>query len=220
MTTKMKTAGALLLALAGWLGAGSAQAANPAYLNISVAVTANVSVSVNDAASSTMTTTWDAANPNQLRTPTALATATVTNDSSGVLEKWKLSTNAYTLSPVSGSTWTIVGSTTSVGLDEVAVQAVFGSSNTASCPAAGSSDWDSTFAPVLTTSLATYSAATFAAPSLTNDGTQNPDYTSGVLSGRMLAGSKRALCWRIKTPSATSTNETQNVQVIVTASLL
>ena len=33
----------------------------------------------------------------------------------------------------------------------------------------------------------------------------------------MTAGSKRALCWRIVTPNSTSTADTQNIQVIVSA---
>ena len=222
MKTRARTGLGALLALAGWLVAGEAEAANPAYLNINVTVNANVSVSVNDAASSTMTVSWNAATPNDKLVPVSLASATVTNDSGGVTEKWRLSTNQYSLSAVAGSTWTLAASSSSVGADEFAVQAVFGSSNTAatSCLSATHADWNSTFAPVLTTSLQTYTTTTFAAPSLVNNGTSNPDQTSGTANGRMFAGSKRALCWRIISPSSTSTAETQNVQVIVTAALL
>ncbi len=50
--------------------------------------------------------------------------------------------------------------------------------------------------------------------SLTNNGTPNPD-----AGNKMVAGGKRALCWRVITPSSTATSDTQNIQVIVSASL-
>ena len=221
MNARKKTVMGAWLALAGWLVAGRAEAANPAYLNIDVAINANLSVAVNDAASSTHTTTFNAATPNEKLV--SAASATVRNDSGGQTEKWKLSTNAYSLNTlgVAGSTWSLAGTTTTVGADEFAVQAVFGSSNTApgSCPSALSSDWDSSFAPGLTSTPVTYTSTVFADSSLTaSGGTPNPDVTAGAANGRMFANSKRALCWRIIAPNSTATLDTQNVQVIVTAS--
>ena len=48
-------------------------------------------------------------------------------------------------------------------------------------------------------------------------GTSKPDTASGPHDGRVLAGSKRALCWRVVAPSATSTFDTQNIQIVITA---
>jgi len=206
------------LALAGLLGVGKAEAANPAYLNINVAINANLSVAVNGVASSTDTgTTWNTATPNQAFA--SASSATVTNDSGGTSERWALATNANSIDTGGGSpgSWTVAGSTTSVGADQFSLQAVFGSSNTAlgGCPAAGSGDWNQAFAPLLTTTPVTYTSAVFADSNLTNGGgTPNPDNTG---NNRMFAASKRALCWRIITPNSTSTSDTQNIQVIVSA---
>jgi hypothetical protein len=130
-----------------------------------------------------------------------------------------LSTNAGSIDTGGGSagSWSLSASSTSVGADSFAVQAVFGSSNTAAggCPAIGSGDWNQAASPLLTAAPVTYTSAVFADASLTNGGgTPNPDVAG---NGRMFANNKRALCWRIVTPSSTSTTDTQNVQVVVTA---
>jgi hypothetical protein len=217
--TKLKTM-AVLAALFGWLGVGTAKAANPAYLNIDVAILANLSVAVNGAASSTHTVTWNTATPNAHLV--SAASATVTNDSGGQTEKFALSTNGNSINTLGNAdVWTLDTTTATLpGADQVAVQAVFGSSNTAAagCPIAASSDWDQSFAPPLTTSPVTYTSAVFADTSLSaGGGTPNPDVTAGGANGRMFAGSFRALCWRVITPQSTATVDTQNVQVIVTA---
>ena len=215
--TRKKMCGALLAAL-GWLGVGEAFAANPAYLNINVAVNANLSVSVNGVASSTDTgTTWNTATPNDKFA--SASSATVRNDSGGQTEKFALSSNGNSIDTGGGSpgVWTLGASSTTVGADEFSLQAVFGSSNTAlaGCPAATSGDWNQAFAPLLTSSPVTYTSTTFADSNLNNlGGTPNPDVTA---NSRMFAGSRRALCWRIVTPNSTSTANTQNIQVIVTA---
>jgi len=219
MTNKKWTT-ALLLAALGWLGVGKAEATNPAYLNIDVAILANLSVAVNGAQSSTHTVTWNTATPNTLLV--SAASATVTNDSGGQTEKWALSTNGNSINTLGNpDVWTLDTTTgTLPGADAVAVQAVFGSSNTAAagCPVSASSDWDQAFAPALTTSPVTYTNAVFADASLNNaGGTPDPDVIAGGANGRMFAGSLRALCWRVITPQSTSTADTQNVQVIITA---
>ena len=220
MTKKTMTWAALSAAVA-WLGVGEALAANPAYLNINVAVNANLSVAVNGVASSTDTgTTWNTATPNQAFA--SASSATVTNDSGGQTEKLALSTNGNSIDTGGGSPgqWALAGSSTSVGADAFSLQAVFGSSNTAAagCPSAASGDWNQTFSPLLTSSPVTYTSTVFADASLSNGGgTPNPDVTGGGANGRMFAGSRRALCWRVITPNSTSTADTQNIQVIVTA---
>ena len=202
----------------GCFAVGRARAANPAYLNIDVTINANLSVSVNGVASSTDTSaTWNTATPNAKLVD--LSSATVLNDSGGTAEKWALATNANSIDLGGGSpgSWALQTTTTTLpGSDQFALQAVFGSSNTAAggCPIATSADWDQAFAPALTTSPVTYTSAVFADSSLNANGTQNPD---NVGTSRMTAGSKRALCWRIITPNSTSTADTQNIQVIVSA---
>ena len=220
MKTRHKSRWLWMAAVIGALGwAGRVEAANPAYLNINVTITANLSVAVNGSQTSTQTAAWNAATANaKLVSPSS---ATVSNDSGGQTERWALSTNAGSIN-TSGNTdnWTLSASSSSVGADAYAVQAVFGSSNTAGggCPISTSGDWDSSFAPVLTAAAATYTNTRFSDTSLTNGGgTQNPDVTAGGANGRMLANSKRALCWRVISPSSTATSDPQNIQVVISA---
>ena len=224
--TKSKSRWAwLMVAAAAALGAlgVEASAATTAVLNIDVQVTSNLSVNVNGFASSTDTlVSWNTASPNaKLVSPSS---STVTNDSGAQTEKWALSTNATSIDQGSGGAWTLAASTQSVGADAFGLQAVFGSSRTATggCPNGTASDWDQSYALPLTASPQTYTSALFADANLNQDGDvthllYNPDTASGGGNGRMLASSKRALCWRIVTPQSTSSVDTQNVQVIVTA---
>ena len=224
MNTWKKTAVVLGLALAGWLGASRAEAVGvgtPSYLNIDVTINANLSVSVNDANSSTSTAiSWNVALGSTAFT-NAASSVTVTNDSGAQTERWQLSTNANSIDNTGGGVqnWTVATSSRNPGADQFSVQAVFGSSNTIAggCPAAGTATWDSTpVAPLLTSTPVTYTATTFAAPALNNDGTPNPDSASPN-PGEMFAASKRALCWQVVTPDSTSTTHAQNIQIIVTA---
>ena len=219
-TTK-KWAGALIALIALAWTAQDAAAANPATLNINVAVTANLSVAVNGVQSSTYTgVTWNTSSQQQLTG----STATVLNDSGAQTEKWALSTNGQSI-PVSGTEfWTLNTSSSAVGADQFSLQAVFGSSATAggSCPNGASTDWDEDFADPLTTSPVTYTSTQFANTNLNTGGNgslflYNPDVIAGGANGRMFAGRQRALCWRIRTPTTTSTANTQNIQVIITA---
>ena len=101
MNKKMKTwQGAALLALLGL--AGQAGATNTSsYLNIDVTFNTALSVAVDAVNSSTYTVPWTGAVNAALVSPTS---ATVTNDSGGITERWKLFTNQNSLAP-SGSTW-------------------------------------------------------------------------------------------------------------------
>ena len=226
MTKTKKTWMTLGALLCAWVLGGRAEAAvgSPSYLNINVSVTASRSVAVNGYASSTVTASsaWNTSNPNQLLVQGA--SVTVKNDSN-VVEKWALSTQANSINTQGNAAkWTMKNSTGTAGAglpgsDEYAVQAVFGSSRTyalgGNCPASGSSDWDATSAQVLDTPLVTYTNTVFADTSaqMTNDGQATPDGATGNMS----PSNQRALCWRIVAPSATSTTDTQNIQVIVTA---
>ena len=223
MNTWKKRTLALGLALLGWLGASNAAAVGVgprSYLNINVSITANLSVSVNDANSSSTTINWNVASGSQAFS-NAASTVVVTNDSGSQTERWQLSTttNSIDTSGPSAQTWSLAVSSVSPGADAFAVQAVFGSSNTAAagCLAANAAAWgNSSVAPLLTVNPVTYTSSVFAEPSLTTNGTPNPDSTSPN-PGEMFAGSKRALCWQVVTPNSTSTSHNQNIQIIVTA---
>jgi len=221
MKTRRKTVLGAALALAGWLAAGQARAANPAYLNIDVTIVSNLSVAVNGAATSTYTATWSASNPNAKLVAMSTSTALVSNDSGGQTEKWSLSTNASSINygGPGTDTWARAASSDTVGDDQFAVQAVFASSTSATCPTGASAVWDAVTVPPLTTSPANYTSTRFVDASLSNaNGTTNPEYTAPAgADGRMKAGSQRSLCWRIITPSTTATLDPQNVQIIVTA---
>ena len=213
-------AGAVLMT---WLTAGQAYAVGAgttAYLNIDVTITANLSVNVDAASSSTQAATWDVSVANDKFPQGTSSSATVTNDSGAQTEKWALSTNAQSIDTTGGAeTWGLSASSSVVSIDSFSVQAVFGSSQTLAggCPLGSAANWNNDVAPVLTTSPVTYTSTKFADPLLNNAGTPNPDVTAGGANGRMHATSKRALCWRVITPLSTSTVHKQNIQVIVTA---
>jgi hypothetical protein len=214
----MKTwLGAVVLAVAALSGQAGAVASNPAYLNIDVTITASLSVTVNGVASSTDATTNWTGTPNLAVAPTS--TVTVQNNSGVLTEGWQLSTNANSLA-ASGSTWARSASTTSVGADAFAVQAVFGSSNTTTCAAAS---WNnSTIAAPLGTTPTSYTTTVYADSALNAGGgvSYQPDNTS---TNKMYAynaatgAGQRALCWRVILPASTGTQTLQNIQVVVTA---
>ena len=203
---KMKWLGAAVVALLG-LAAGRAEAitGTSSYLNIDVTITNNLSVSVSAGHSSTMTVTWTG-------TPTILAgsTATVTNDSGYISERWQLSSTASSWDSVTGNAgWTIAST---VGTDQVKVQAVFGASGMANSCAAAASWANTAIVPALTSATQTPYTATILAD--TGLGTVTPD---NAVTNRMNAGSSRGLCWQLSMPTSTSVTGTQVVPVIVTA---
>ena len=220
-TRKMKWLGAALLAVAGLAGKASAilPSETSAYLNIQVTINASLNVSVLDnagVAGSTYTSTaWTGAANQAL----SGSSATVTNTSTALSEKWALSTDTGSLD-VSGlttnETWSNAASTTNVSHDQYGVQAVFGSSWTVNCPAAGAPDWNSSAnAPALTTSPVLYTSAMFADAGLAaGGGKAGPD---NATYGQMYVGGTRALCWQVIMPKSTYTTHTQEIQVVVTA---
>ena len=206
-------------AMLGIAPCAHAVATSSATLNIDVTIVANLSVKVNTVASSTETS------PNWTTSAQAffasVTTATVTNDSGAQTEKWALSTLANSIDQGVAGSWSLAASLGTVGADSFGVQAVFGSATTpvGGCPAAGAADWGSAFAPILTASPVTYTSTTFADTNLNNGGanTFKPDVFAGAADGRMLAGNKRALCWKVTTPTTTSTLDKQAIMVIVSA---
>ena len=222
MKTRMKNwLGAALLAMTGLAATDAgAVATTTAYLNIDVTITAQLSVKVDSFASSTQTIAW-AGTPNQQwvndGTGGRPSSATVTNDTGILSEKWLLATNANSLNvPGNAGTWSLAASSSAVGANEVALQAVFGSSNTAAngCLGSAATEWaNGNAAPLLGTTKQLYTNTRYVGASLTNDGQATPDEASGL----MYAGNKRALCWRLILPQTTSTYDTQNVQILVTA---
>jgi hypothetical protein len=224
--TTMKNMTKLVLAAAfGLLGVltateAGAVATSSATLNIEVTVVSNLSVKVNSVASSTdATASWNAGSANQFLA--AVATATVTNDSGAQTEKWGLSTLARSIDQGTAGSWALQTNINAVGADEFAVQAVFGSGTTPkdTCPGAAADDWVNAFAPALTASPVTYTSTVFADTTLANGGgnTFKPDVFSGGNDGRMLAGSSRALCWRVRMPATTSTTDAQTIMVVISA---
>ena len=214
MNTNKRLWGALAAFLTMGVLATGAGAANPAQVNISVTITAAMSVSVDGVATSTRPHTWSGA-PNDKFVNTA-SSITVLNDSLILTEKWALSSNATSI-PASGTGWTLGASSSAVGADTFALQAVFGSSNTADtgCLGAAAATWDdSAVAPLLTTTAETYTSTKFGSAELTaGGGSKDPDEASGD----MYAGDKRVLCYRTIMPASTSKTAVQNVQVVVTA---
>lgn len=220
----VKKAALLLLTLGA---AGPLFAASSATINIDVTINASLSVAVDSLNSSTYTgVSWNPGTPNQQLV--SASTVTVTNDSGGLTEKWALSTNAQSINKAgNASVWTLETSTSPAlpGPDQFALQAVFGSSNTASgsCPGVGAAAWNQSFASPLTTTPVLYTSTVFAdtldAGMNSGGGTADPDVSSGPNNGRVYAGDSRALCWRIIAPNTTQTVDTQNIQITITAEL-
>lgn len=214
-----KLAALLLLTLGA---AGPLFAASSATITIDVQIVGTLSVSVDGGGSSTGTAvTWNTAVPNQMFV--SQASATVTNDSGGLTEKWALSSDATSINTQGNAeTWTLSGSTSPAlpGADHYALQAVFGSTNTLAggCPAVGAADWNNDYAKPLTATPVTYTSTVFTDPNLAIGGAPAaPDTASGPHDGRMQAGHKRALCWRLIAPGSSSTVDTQNIQIVITA---
>ncbi len=212
-TKTLKWLGAALLAVAALSGKVQAVGVgSPSYLNIDVTISASLSVSVTGAKVSSQAVTWTGQS-----LLAAASTATVKNDTGLLSEKWQLSTTANAADATNGAAgWTIAGSTTGLAADNVAVQAVFGSSNTAlaGCPLTSGTEWNNTaVAPPLTTAPATYTNTLYADAALTTNGSHQPDAAIGT----MFANSQRALCWRLAMPPSTSLTNQQIVPVIVTA---
>ena len=206
MSTLTKRLARAALGLALFLTAGSALAANPSYLNIDVAITANISVAVNTVASSTQSFTWSGA-----ATQTAASSATVKNDSLFFGSQWKLSTTANSWDSTTGAAgWTIAGS---AAADQLKLQAVFGPSGFSGACTSGSFG-NATVAPALSsTTPITYTASVLGDTTGLGAGA-SPDNTSTNI---MNSGSDRALCWKMTMPTSTSLSGTQVVPIVVTA---
>lgn len=212
---------AVIASVLSLAGAGRALAASSAAVHIDVMIAATLSVEIDAGGASTHTVNWVASSGNQVFANTG-SSVTVRNDSGGLTEKWALSAAPSSINQGGGlDNWTLAASTAAVGPDQFALQAVFGSSRTAvaGCLSPSSPDWNESYAAPLTAFPVNYTSTMFAGLNLTNDGTPLPDITAGAADGRMHAGSQRALCWRLITPSSTATTQTQSVQIIVTAAL-
>jgi hypothetical protein len=188
--------------------ARAAGVGSPSYLNIDVTISASKSVSVVGQRTSSQTATFDGSTFLLV----SASTAEVKNDSGVLSEGWQLSTTANSINATTaGAGWTIVGSSSNLATDNMAVQAVFGSSHTilGGCPTSGLAQWNNTaIAPPLTTTPQQYGATLFADTTLNTNGLFAPD--SGT---SLFAGSTRALCWRLAMPPSTTLG-TANVQII------
>ena len=206
-TNKTAWLAAGLVAVLAGSAARSYAATNPAYLNINVTISNNLSVTVDTLATSTQTVTWTG-------TPSlvAAATATVTNDSGYISERWQLTTRANAFDATSGAAgWTIAGTEAA---DTVKLQAVFGPAGVAEGVCSGAIWSNATAAPALTSATQTQYTQTVLADTLTSAGAYQPDIVS---SNRVSAGTTRALCWKLTMPTSTALTGTQVVPVIVTA---
>ncbi|MDE2511401.1 MAG: hypothetical protein KGL74_09785 [Elusimicrobia bacterium] len=211
MKTKMKWLGAAALTAALMTAgrAGAVGVGSPSYLNIDVTIASNLSVSVSNQRTSSMSTTFTTAGA----AIQAASTATVTNDTGYLAERWELSAPASAFdSPTGAAGWTIG---TTAGNDVVKLQAVFGAAGTANTACSGATFGSSTIAPALTSATQTpYTTTILADSALGGYPAAQPDNTSTL---KMTAGSSRALCWQLTLPTSTSFTGTQVVPIIVTA---
>jgi hypothetical protein len=183
---------------------------NPSYLYIDVTITNNLSVSVSNANKSTQTITW-----NGETALFATSTATVTNDSGFISEKWELTTTPTSWDSASGSAGWTIGATPSV--DQVMLQAVFGASGIANASCTGATLFGNmTVAPALTFGTQTQFTQTVLADSIVGAGGLGVRPENAGTS-KLNAGSFRALCWKMSMPTSTSLTGTQVVPIVVTA---
>ena len=210
--------------LAAVLPAGRAYAAKTANIDFIVTFTGVLSVAVDGVAFSTRAFT---AGANAL---VVGSSATVTNDSRGLISKWALSVSTIS----GGGDWAVVGSTaTPPDVDQFALQALFISSATQlsnqpgswsnGCPAANASDWNN-YASTVTGATTQYGSRMYADPTVVGGASGLPDMTSGQADGRMYpvrSGTDgrgvRGLCTRIYMPSGTETLQPQGIRMTVWA---
>lgn len=208
-----------------------------ATLNIDVAITASLSVQIDGGISSTRTYSWNTTAPDFANSDSSV---TVRNDSSGLNEKWSLSTFAKSIDTTDGSApWDLLVTTDPVdvhaaGHDHFAVLAMFSSSATVEggCPAIADVQWFGTTTTV-SVSPQTYGTAeadgnwyTRIAHSPTNMGIPaGPDggaelylspYNADTHDPRGHRG-QRALCWKVIGPAAVSKANSQEIQLLITA---
>ncbi len=241
MTRFAKAWTALGILALGLFCVGKAQAASPtpfADEDLLVSFTANLSVKIDGIQYSSRTV--GALDAGQTFVPSS---ATVTNDSAGLTEKYQLTTldaSPATVSPLwtvglttgntPGGTFcaTTVGGSGCPGSDAYALQAVFiSSANAVGCPPLSNGDWDtyaSTVAATPTTYLSSFYSDTSVGFGNNGGGTGNPDQTGGTQNGNMFAVSsgtdgrgKRGLCVRLTMPSASTTVSQHTVRLTITA---
>ena len=232
--------GAFLALMVACVQEVKAAAATPfADLDLLVSFTANLSVKIDGIQYSSRTV-----GPLQAGvTFVPLSSATVTNDSAGLTEKYTLTTldaSPASVSPLwgvgltTGNTpggsfcSTTVGGAGCPGSDTYALQALFiSSAASAGCPVASAPDWD-TFASTVAISGQTYLSSFYADNTFSLNGASgNPDQTGGAQNGNMFAVSsnpasgvgKRGLCVRLTMPSASSTVSQHTVRLTITAGL-
>jgi hypothetical protein len=209
--TKMKWLGAIAV-LTSALCAGKAEAAgvgNPSYLNIDVTIANTLSVSVSGVRVSSMTQAFTSAGASVQ----AASTATVTNDTGYLAERWELSAPANSFDSPTGAAGWAIGTT--AGTDIVKVQAVFGAAGTANGACSGATFGSAVIAPALTSATQTpYTTAILADSALGGYPAAQPDSLTTL---KMDAGSSRALCWQLTFPTSTSFTGIQVVPIIVTA---
>jgi hypothetical protein len=224
----MKTTGWKLLGALTAMACLSVQAkagTTTANLNIDVSIGGSKSVTVNGTgtptASTSTTQSFSGLGANALYAN--LSTASVQNNSGILSEGWELS-SGNSLDAVSGAgAWTLGSSTAPLpGAETFALQAVFGSSMTSSCPLTSGTEWNSTAtAPLLTASPVPYTSTTFADSNLATGGanTYKPDDTVAfkMYASNATGAGNRALCYRLILPLSTAASDTQIVQIVVTA---
>ena len=201
----MKWLGVAVVALLGLAGSAHAGVGNASYLNIDVTITQTLSVAVNTVNTSSEAITWSGQS-----FLTQAATTTITNDSGFFAEQWKLSTFATSFDQTNGNPgWTVA---TVPGIEQLEVQAVFGTSGGAtSCASANFTNAAVDKALSNTTPL-TYTLTQL--NDVTGLGGTGPDNTS---TNKMNAGSQRSLCWKLSFPTSTALTNAQVVPIIVTA---
>lgn len=193
--------------------ASAASPTNPAYLDLRVTFSGNLSVKVDGMGYSTRTLTGTTANAKIVP-----GSATVTNDSGGLIEQFGL-----TVATVSGGgNWAVQGTTaTAPGVDQYAFQALFISSHTtADCTTA---DFDSmAMISTVTATQAFYRSSRYANQALVGSVNGNPDVATGAQNGNMYGenaqgNGRRGLCVRFYMPSGSVSPAEQVVRLTITA---
>ena len=187
-----------------------AVATNPAYLDLKVTFTGALSVKVDGLEYSSRTFS---AGSNATIVPSS---ATVTNDATGLTERWDLS-----VATVAGNgNWAVQSTTnTAPSTDEFALQAVFISSDTtAVCPGPGDGRWDS-IDSIVTGAAQMYLNTRYADATVQGTTTGEPDVpANGNMFVNMPDGrGQRGMCVRFYMPFGSTEIGEQTIRSTVTA---
>ena len=209
--------------------ANRSYAATTSYLNIEVTINQSLAVQVNylDVGSTqNWANNWSATHSSE----TSTSSATVTNNSGGLIERWMLSTYAKSNPTGTAVQWSISATTNSasLGTDKFALLAQFiPQGGGTGCPALWDTSWTVSTMSIVGSGVPQFYGQPFDGTRYwytSAQGSSGPDVTATFQMDPVSMGGtygQRGLCWKLMGPPATTvsgSNVNETVQLVVTAS--